>query len=326
MPGITGMGTTFNLPNYVGELFEITPTDTPFLSAIGGLTGGKEVHSTIFQWQVADLRDASASRQRLEGADAPTAEERTRTNVTNVLEIHQEAITLSYTKVAATGQYASTGSSHPYADGIDGNDPLVDEEAKQTQWALQQIARDVEVGFLTNTKVEPATNASARVTGGLIPAITTNIVNANNAPLTEDMILDLMQMVWESGGISVSETATLMCNGGQKRKLTEIFVTNKNYQEMSRNVGGVNLTTFETDFGRCNIMLNRHMPTDTVVVASLDECAPCFMPIPGKGHFFVEELARTGASIKKQLYGEIGLEYGVERHHGKVYDLNTTGS
>jgi hypothetical protein len=33
-------GTTFNLPNFVGELFELTPADTPFLSAIGGLTGG----------------------------------------------------------------------------------------------------------------------------------------------------------------------------------------------------------------------------------------------------------------------------------------------
>jgi hypothetical protein len=43
MSGIVGMGTTYNLPNYVGELFAITPEDTPLLSSIGGLTGGKRV-------------------------------------------------------------------------------------------------------------------------------------------------------------------------------------------------------------------------------------------------------------------------------------------
>src|SRR5687768_18598782 len=110
MAGITGQGDTFDLPNYVGELFAVTPEDTPFLSAIGGLTGGESADATLFQWQGYDLRDASASRQRLEGADAPTAEARVRFNVTNVVEIHQEALELSYTKLASTGQFASTGS------------------------------------------------------------------------------------------------------------------------------------------------------------------------------------------------------------------------
>ena len=39
MAGVSGIGTTFNLPNYHGELFSVTPSDTPLLSAIGGLTG-----------------------------------------------------------------------------------------------------------------------------------------------------------------------------------------------------------------------------------------------------------------------------------------------
>jgi hypothetical protein len=326
MAGITGQGTTFNLPNYVGELFSVTPTDTPFLSAIGGLTGGRPADSTLFQWQKYDLRDADATRQRVEGANAPTAEERVRANVINVVEIHQEAIEISYTKLAAVGQYNTTGSSHPGSVGIGGSNPVLDEEAWQTEQALKQIARDVEVSFLNNSFANPATNASARKTQGIIGAITTNVVNANNAPLTEDMVLDLMQSVWEQGGIMESETATLMCNGGQKRKLTEIFVTDKNYQEMSRTVGGVAVSTILTDFGTVNIMLNRHMPTDTIIVVSLDECAPRFLPIPGKGFLFVEDLGRAGAAIRKQIYGEIGLEYGLEQHHGKIYDLNTTGS
>lgn len=323
MPGITGLGTTFNLPNYVGELFAVTPTDTPFLSAIGGLTGGRPAEATLFQWQKYDLRDADSARQRLEGADAPTAEERVRANISNVVEIHQEAIKLSYTKQAAIGQFNSTGSSHPGSVGLSGSNPVTDEMAWQVQQALAQIARDVELSFLNGTFANPATNASARATQGIRGAIVTNVVAANNAVLTQAMVLDLMQLVWQAGGISQGQTATLMCNGLQKRRLTKIFVTDAGFLQTDRSVGGVAVSTILTDFGTVNIMLNRHLVTDEILVLSLDECAPRFLPIPGKGFLFQEQLAKSGAADTVQIYGEIGLEYGLEMHHGKITDLNT---
>lgn len=327
MAGITGQGDTFDLPNYVGELFQITPADTPFLSMIGGLTGGRAADATLFQWQSFDLRAGSASRQRLEGANAPTAEARVRANITNVVQIHQEAIEISYTKQAATGQYASTGSSHTGAVGISGSNPVTDEMAWQVTQALKSVALDVEVSFLTSTFNNPATNATARRTRGLDEAIATNVVDASGATLTEDMVLDLMQTIWAAGGIMEQETATLMCNGFQKRQLTDIFITQKNYQEASRNVAGVRVTTIETDFGRVNVLLNRHMPVDKLFVVSVEECAPRFLPIPGKGFLFQEALAKVGAAERTQIYGEIGLEYGLETHHGKIENLNDgTGS
>lgn len=325
MAGITGQGTTFNLPNYVGELFAVTPTDTPFLSAIGGLTGGERATSTLFQWQGYDLRAADDSRQRVEGANAPTAEERVRFNVDNVVEIHQEALEVSYTKLAATGQYNSTGSAHPGSAGIDGSNPVTDELDWQTQQHLIQIARDIEKSFITGTFANPATNATARKTRGILEAITTNVItNGTAAALTEAMVLDLLQDVWESGGIQVSETATIMVNAWQKRTLTKIFVTDKNYQESTRNVGGVNLQTVETDFGMLNIMLNRYMPVDQLAVVSLDQCAPVFLDIPGKGFLFTEPLAKVGSAERFQIYGEIGLKYGNEKAHGKITGLTTT--
>ncbi|MDN6489332.1 MAG: DUF5309 domain-containing protein, partial [Yaniella sp.] len=109
MPGITGMGTTYNLPNYVGDLFAASREDTPLLSAIGGLTGGESVGSTVFEWQGYDLRDADDGRQRLEGANAPDGEQRTRYNASNVLEIHQEAVDISYTKQGASRQRSTAG-------------------------------------------------------------------------------------------------------------------------------------------------------------------------------------------------------------------------
>ena len=73
MSGITGLGTTYNLPNYTGILFGLTPSETPLFSAIGGLTGGRQATSTEFEWETFDLRNANQN-VALEGATAPTAQ------------------------------------------------------------------------------------------------------------------------------------------------------------------------------------------------------------------------------------------------------------
>ena len=41
--------------NFTGELFKVTPQRTPLLSATGGLTGGKVINSTFFQFQTVEL-------------------------------------------------------------------------------------------------------------------------------------------------------------------------------------------------------------------------------------------------------------------------------
>jgi uncharacterized protein DUF5309 len=325
VPGVAAIANTYNSPNFVGELFALTPTDTPFLSAIGGLTGGKRANGIVHTWSVYDLRAPDPNRQRLEGADAPGAETRVRGQDRNVLEIHQETVGVTYTRQAAQQMFAATGSAHPNAQNIGSTNAVAVEMDWQTRQALVQIARDVEVGFLVGKFQEPSDNSTVRKTRGILDATKTNVItNAQPAPLTEVMILDLLQKVWTAGGIQVSETATLMCGAWQKRQLTAEFITKKNYQETSRTVGGVAVSTIETDFGRLNIMLNRYMPADTVQVVSLDQCAPVLLESPGKGFLFSEPLAKTGSTDRAQIYGEIGLEYGPEIAHGKITGLTTS--
>lgn len=314
MAGITGLGTTYNLPNYTGILHSLTPADTPFFSAIGGLTGGGQTDSIEFEWQTYDLR-AAGQNAKLEGADAPTGQERVRANVSNIVQIHHETVEVSYTKLAATQAKSGVNNAE--------RNPVTNELDWQVEQMLKQMVRDIEFSFLRGVYNKPADNTVARQTRGLLEAIVTNVVAGGAAALTEDMILDLLQSVWDNGGIQESETATLICGSVQKRALTKIFITDKNYEEASRTVGGVHVQTIETDFGRLNIMLDRHMPADTIAVASLEQCMPVYQEIPGKGHFFAEPLARTGAKDRTQLYGEVGLYYGNERAHGKITGLAT---
>lgn len=322
MAGITGLGTTYNLPNYTGLLYRLTPADTPFFSAIGGLNGGGQTTSTEFEWQTYDLRTADQN-VRLEGATAPTAEERVRGNVTNVTQVHQEKISVSYSKSAAVGLKAGTNNAL-------GN-PVQNELDWQTEQMLKQMVRDVEYSFLRGVYQKPSDNTTPRKTRGLLAAITTNVITVDSdtgtagnqaGPLTTAMVDELAAKVYDSGGIMEAGTATLLAGSKQRRALTALYADHNHYTETSRTVGGVTLQLLYTDFAVFNVMLDRHMPADTLALCSLEMCRPVFLEVPNKGHFFSEPLARTGASDEVQLYGEVGLDYGNEKSHGKIVNLS----
>lgn len=391
MAGIAGQGTTFNLPNYVGPLFNVSPEDTPFLSAIGGLTGGEEVKSTEFEWQTSDLRSPEENRSRLEGANAQNSDNRVRANVTNVVEIHQETVEVSYTKQAATGQTSGTNN--------DQTNPVQAELPWQIQQALKAKATDIEASFLLGQYQKPSDNTTPRKTRGLLQAITSNVIDLGTAftglaastdtiahvatplsngdavrftsvgvstaiklnrvyfvvgkttdafkvsatkggaPITigtatvalaklstagpsKDTYDNLFQQVFDNGGMREGATQTIVVGSRQKRNLSEAYArAYGKYQESSREVGGVNFTTIMTDFGTFNVLLDRWMPADAFGVVSLEQCKPKFLVVPGKGHFFEEELAKIGTSDRVQLYGEVGLEYGNEKAHGVIRGL-----
>ena len=314
MGTLAGLATTYDLPNYGGELVLVTPADTPFLSSIGGLSVEDTdlvIAATEFTWQTEDLA-AAAQPANLEGA-APTIEERTRASFSNVAQIFQYGVEVSYSKLAARQQLANLGNGSV--------NPVQDELDHQIELKLKTAARDVNYSFINGAYQKPANNLTARKTRGLLAAITTNVTAAGAAPLTEDMVLDMIQGIYDARGVHQELMPVLMTNSTQKRALSKIFVTDKGYAEKSRNVGGVNLQIIETDFGQIGIMLERAVPATSLVFAHIRLCKPKFLVIPGKGFMFVEPLAKTGSSEKYQLYGEVGLEYGDEVAHAKITGL-----
>ncbi len=56
----------------------------------------------------------------------------------------------------------------------------------------------------------------------------------------------------------------------------------------------------------------------------MDVIAPVFQPVPEKGNFFVEELAKTGAGSRYQIFGQVGLDHGPEWYHCKFTGISTS--
>jgi len=94
---ITGQGTTWNLPNYAGDLFTADEINTPILTAIGGLTGG--VQTTDFEFPTDSQYSMPAAAQpaitETASLTAPTATGFVREQNTNVTQIFQEKVSIS---------------------------------------------------------------------------------------------------------------------------------------------------------------------------------------------------------------------------------------
>lgn len=331
--GVAGFG-SFNLPNFVGELFKLSPMETPLLSMIGGLSGGEAVASPQFVWQDTQHRApalTATDRSAIEGDDA-TFQAQSRSERTNVVEIFQYGVELTYTKQAATGLLGTSGTTPGVgAESILGNQPVQNEMAWQLQIKIEQCALDVEISFLNGTLDYP-NDGTARATQGIRGAISTVDLDAQAAA---DWIADSGAPT--DGREAINETALAMYNNGapmrnpvimvggaEKLLISGDFQSNGDIQPRSYNSFGVNVTDIETDFGKFPVVLNRHCTAEEVLILELDVLAPCFLPIPGKGHFFLEPLAKSGSYDRQQLYGEIGLKYGPEGWHGKVTQFDGT--
>lgn len=178
--------------------------------------------------------------------------------------------------------------------------------------------------FWVKTVPSSSTFTVSTTKGGTTQAISADgVVNVYKcAALTIAKFNTLLQAIYDGGGLTEQETATIGVNSGLKVALSALYAGSYGkFVESSRNVGGVNLTTLVTDFGTLNIMLDRMVPQGTLTVVSLEQLRPVYLEIPTKGHFFAEALAKTGATDRTQIYGEVGLEYGSQLAHGKLEGL-----
>ena len=60
------------------------------------------------------------------------------------------------------------------------------------------------------------------------------------------------------------------------------------------------------------LVLGAFIPEGTALIFNPKYIGPVEQPVPAKGNFFLEELAKTGAGAKYQIFGQIGLDHGPE--------------
>ncbi len=320
MAQVQGIGNTWNLPNYAGELFTADPTQTPFLSMAGGLTGGKQTDN--YEFPTAVIYDFPEAQQpeisEQASVTAPEATHIAREQEKNVVQIHQEVIDLTYTKQSNTGRMSGIHTAGQQANPMD-------EKSWQISQKLIKIARDVEYSFIRG-KYQSATKADvANRTRGMLELCTSDSgtsIEAAGAALSKSLLDQVYREM--AGNGAYFGRMVMFCGAYQKQAITNLYAEQfKANMQTTQNVGGMNITEIETDFFKMGIVWDRFMPEDSLLIADMAHVAPVFQAVPGKGVLFQENLAKIGASDRIQIYGQIGLAHGPAFLHGAVTGLKT---
>ena len=295
-------------------IYNISPTDTPFMSSIGKTKATAVYH----EWQTDSLAAASLSNYAVEGATASDATMSPTTRVGNRTQIAQKTI-----KISGTLQSVDKAGRKS-------------EKAYQLAKASSEIKRDMEVSVLSNQIAANGDSTTARKLGGLQAWLATNYdggtngvagasgttarTNGTNRTFTEDILKTVVKKVYAAGG----NPKVLMVNPAHKQVVSAFagiaaqrFMAPAN--EPTTIIGAADV--YLSDFGTVSVVPNRFMTStnscdDTAFVLDPDMAAVAYLR-----PFQTNELAVTGDNESTQLLCEYTLEVKNEAAHGIIADL-----
>jgi hypothetical protein len=261
--------------------------------------------------------------ERLEGATAPTPNTYTPDQDENVVQIFHETVKATYLAMGETGRMdpngvLSIGSADPFHySGVD---------QVQLQMQLRKVARDFNTSALNGVYANPANpTADAVKMRGIIPAITTNVVDAAGAVLSKKLINELYREMITNSGVQPESGLVLLSHPTQLEALNDAYETQFR-QGQDRMVGGLMTREVYTPFGVLRLpnvgAYDLDVPEDTLVLVNPEPIRGRFLPAKGET-ILVEPLAKVGSSEDWQIYAQLGIDYGAEWLHGKIDNLST---
>lgn len=308
---------SFGVLNYSGMLFNKGNTRTPLSAAIGGrvkttnhveFVTGQEYTGGGTGSQPAISEEASLT--------APTASVVTREQKTNVTQIFHEAVGVSYAKMSNMGTLSGVNIENQAANPMNELD-------FQVAAKMQKVNRDIEYTFINGVYQKATSDATANKTRGLVTAVTSNVKAMASKPLGLWDIADLMKTIYTAN--APVDSLVLWCDAVTMFQVNADAVQNGlTIVPAAREVNGIALDSVVTPLGTVYLRLGECLPSGTALLLNLDVISPVIQPVPGKGNFFLEELSKTGAGEKYQLFGQIGLDHGPEWYHGKFTGIATT--
>lgn len=188
---------------------------------------------------------------------------------------------------------------------------------------MEEIANDIEYTMVNGVYNKATSDAEVNKTRGLIAAITTNEIDMDGAALGIWDVAEGMKDIYEqncptAGLVLLADPVTMY-------QLNADCVQNgMSAMPLGRAINGIQLNKIVTPLGDVDVIVGQYLPAGTALLLNIDQLAPVFMNVPGKGNFFAEKLSQTGAGETYQIFGQFGLDHGYEACHAKFTDIATT--
>lgn len=307
--------TSFGVLNYSGMLFNKGNTRTPLSSIIGSRAKTTNHVEFVTGQEYSSAGGAQPAISENASLTAPDATVVTRTQKTNVTQIFQETVGVSYAKMSNMGTLSGVNIENQQANPINELDFQVGAK-------IQKIARDMEFTFIQGAYNKATDDSKINKTRGLTSAITTNVTAMGSKPLGLWDVADMVKKIYAAN--APTNGLVLWCDAVTMFQINADAVQNGlTVVPAAREINGIALSSVITPLGVVYLYLGECLPAGTALLLNLDVIAPVYQPVPGKGNFFLEQLSKTGAGDKYQLFGQVGLDHGPEWYHGKFTGIST---
>ncbi len=297
-------------------IYNVSPQDTPFMSAIASSVATGTKH----EWQTDEFA-APGENASVEGSDA------------------------TYLASSPTKRLANYTQIFTKNGAVSGTQEIVGKKGRQSELFYQltkrvaEIKKDMELALIGSQAPSAGTATTARKLRPLAGWISTNtsagtgfkagtdtatITKGTARDFTETMLKDVIQKCYESGG----NPNMIMVAPSKKGFISENFggtgdkVTTFRSQD-SVTTGNV-VEIYQSDFGLLDVVPNRVMKSATAALNNEDKVYvidPEFWAMASLRDLQYVDLAKTGDSDKFQLVAEMTLEARNEASSGAVFDL-----
>lgn len=291
-------------------IYNISPTDTPFLSVCAKTKSAAVKH----EWQTDALANV-ADNKVIEGDDATANSLSATTRLNNYCQISDKVIIVT------------------------GTQEVVNKAGRKSEMAYQlakkgkEIKRDMENALVGLNNARVAGNSStARELASVQSFIHTNVDKAGDGSnptgdgtdartdgtqraLTEALLKNVLQQCWVAGG----DPDTIMVGAFNKRVISGFTGGSTRMDKSEDKTIYATVDVYVSDFGQHKIVANRFSRTRDCLVLDTQYWKVAYLR-----PFNTYDLAKTGDTEKKQLIVEYTLEACNEAASGMVADLTTS--
>lgn len=304
----------------------IDPEELPFQEAIGTADAAS---NTYHEWSILNLQEVDPDNAVIEGDDDPDTDEGDLAErVGNYTQISDKKA-----KVSNTSNAVNAAANN------------VQRLNSQVMLKMRALKRDIEVILLSNRAANPGSDGVARRVAGLPAWLRSNVeagAGGTNPTLsggdsgypnaaagagtvralTEDIFADAIQSAWDAGG---NPTLALV-NSGNKRLVSRTFTGNSTrYKDAIDRKLVAAIDVYDSDFGQKTVAPTHFLPTlnpgganDSYYVPLID---PEYLGVSWLETVRQKDLAVTGHSRSKLIWGEYTLECNNEKAHAIIRDL-----
>lgn len=308
---LTSFSAVGNREDLADIIYDISPAETPFLSAIPKTKATGVKH----EWQTHSLTAASGTNKVLEGDDATTDASTTTARVYNYRQISDKVARVTGTQEAVNKAGRRS------------------EMAFQMEARMKEIKRDVETRLLGNYASVAGNATLEPECAGLQAWVKTNIDKASDGTasagngtdiytdgtaraLQESQVEAALSLAWTNGG---NPTMGIL-NAFQKRKFASFSGSSTKTSDGDKKKVVNSVDIYIDPLGNeVRLVPCRQAQTDVIFFVDTE-----YVKFATLRDFKSVDLAKTGDSERKQIIVEFTLEVCQEKAHAGVYDLTTS--